>query len=315
MKKIFVLGFFLLFMLPIKAQETQAPEKIYIPVISKKIDSSFFQLIKLGTEQAAKAYGIETTWEGQKVGEPAEVQLNLLKSALSKNPQAIILTALNSQEVSPYLEEANAADIPVVGLDTGVDNPIVKTTVATDNYKASTFAAEKMGQFLNGKGKVGIISLDRISTEAEARTNGFIDTLKQNFPDIEILPPQYDVDSVASAKEAAKSFLTAHPDLTGLYGQSGDISTGIIEAVRELNKEGEVTIIGFDASKTLSNAIKEGTVAGAVSQDPIGMGYLAIQAALRAYRGETLPDFIDSGFFWYDKSNIDNPEVQLYLFD
>jgi len=315
MKKVFILGFFLLFMLKTAAKETEVPKKIYIPVITKQVDTSFFQLIKSGVEQAAEVYDIETTFDGPKLGESAEVQLDLLKSVLSKKPQAIILTALDSQAAAPYLAEAKAAGIPVIGLDTGVDSPIVKTTVATDNYSAGAFAAEKMGQLLNGKGKVGIVALDRISEEALARTTGFIDTLKKNYPDIEILPPQYDSDTVARAKEATIALLTEYPDITGLYGQGDDISTGIVEAVKALDKAGKVTIIGFDSSRTLSDAIKEGIVAGAISQDPVGMGYVAVQTALSAYKGEILPAFIDSGFFWYDKSNIDNPEIQPYLFE
>lgn len=315
MKRILIAALLLLFTIETAAAEIKDSKKIYIPVITKQIDTNFFQLIKAGTEQAAESYDIETTFDGAKLGEPAEVQLNKLNSVLSQKPQAIVLTALDSKAAAPYLEEAQAAGIPVIGLDTGVDSPIVKTTVSTNNYDAGAFAAEKMGQLLNGKGKVGIVALDRISKVAEARTTGFVDTLQNNYPNIEILPPKYNSDSVVLAKARTKALLTEHPDIAGIYAQGDDISTGVIQAIKELQKEGQVTIIGFDSSKTLSDAVREGTVAGAVSQDPVGMGYLAIQAALKAYKGETLPEFIDSGFFWYDKSNIDSPEIQPYLFE
>lgn len=317
MKKILILGFLLSLIVEthLGARASETPKKIYIPVISKSVDAPFFQQIKLGTEQAAKDFGIETTYEGPTRGGPAEVQLDMFKAALSKNPQAMVLIALDSTAITPYLEEAAAAGIPVIGMDSGVDSPIVKTTITTDNYGAGALAAEKMGELLEGQGKVGVIALDPTSKVAIDRTDGFIDTLSQNYPNIQVLPVQYGSGSRMEAIEATKAFLADHPDLAGLYGQNASISDGIVEAIKELDKVGEVTIIGFDSSQVLTDAIREGVAAGAITQNPIGMGYLGIQAALQAYRGEELPAFINPGFFWYDKSNIDSPEIKQYLFE
>ena len=88
-----------------------------------------------------------------------------------------------------------------------------------------------------------------------------------------------------------------------------------MNGVKETGKEGQIVMIGYDAGKQLKDAIRAGTVAGAISQDPVGIGYKCVEAAVKATKGETLPKIIDTGYKWYDKTNIDAPEMQPLLYD
>lgn len=74
-------------------------------------------------------------------------------------------------------------------------------------------------------------------------------------------------------------------------------------------------VIGFDSGKQLMDAIRSGVVAGAVTQDPIGIGYQAVKAAVQAIKGETVEKNIDTGFHWYDKNNIDSDEIKPLLYE
>jgi ribose transport system substrate-binding protein len=56
-------------------------------------------------------------------------------------------------------------------------------------------------------------------------------------------------------------------------------------------------------------------MAGAITQNPVGIGYETVKAAVAAAKGETVPKVIDTGFFWYDKSNIDAPEIAAVLYE
>jgi ribose transport system substrate-binding protein len=84
--------------------------------------------------------------------------------------------------------------------------------------------------------------------------------------------------------------------------------------VKELGMEGKIVVIGYDSGKDQIDAIKSGTMAGAITQDPIGIGYKCVEAAVKATKGETLPKFIDTGFHWYDKTNIDDPTIAPLLY-
>lgn len=314
MKRLFALGILLLCATLTMAQATNSPHDIYIPAVAKTIDFDFFKQVKAGVEHAAKDLGIKTTFEGPKIGEPLQIQIDTFKSALARNPQAIVLTALDAKALTPYLEEAQKAGIPVIGLDTGVDSPIVKTTVGIDNYGAGELAGSKMGELLNGQGTIGIIAVDKPIKVSRERVDGFINTLKTKYPNIQVVPVQYSSDSRPAAEEVTKTLLNTYPNISGLFGINQLMNEGILDALKEQDKLGSVTVVGFDSGKTLTDAIRNGTMAGAVTQDPVGMGYKAIETAFEAYKGETLPEYIDTGYYWYDKSNIDSPEIQKYLY-
>jgi ABC-type sugar transport system substrate-binding protein len=48
---------------------------------------------------------------------------------------------------------------------------------------------------------------------------------------------------------------------------------------------------------------------------PVGIGYKTVEAAVKALKGEKLPKIIDTGFYWYDKKNIDDPKIAAVLCD
>ncbi|WP_069998617.1 ABC transporter substrate-binding protein [Cellulosilyticum sp. I15G10I2] len=292
------------------------PPSIYIPVIAKG-QAPFWEAVRSGVEKAAVDYGVRAVFGAPATEQPPDIitQLNLLQNALANNPDAIVLAALDSHIVTPYLERARDAGIPVIGFDSGVDSPIVSTTVATDNYETGELAADKMAQLIGGTGKVAIIAQDQTSKSSIDRRDGFLNTLIQEYRDIEVIPTQYSLGDTERATEVAKELLMAHPDVKGVFAITEGTTQGLINAVKDLNKVGEITLIGFDAGQPLINAIREGIVAGAITQDPMNIGYQAVTTAIRAARGENLPAFIDTGFAWYDKFNIDNPEIQPLLYE
>jgi ribose transport system substrate-binding protein len=77
----------------------------------------------------------------------------------------------------------------------------------------------------------------------------------------------------------------------------------------------KIIIIGYDSGKQQTDAIREGIMAGAITQNPVGIGYKTVEAAVKAIKGEKLPKIIDTGFYWYDKSNIDDPKIKAVLYD
>jgi ribose transport system substrate-binding protein len=88
----------------------------------------------------------------------------------------------------------------------------------------------------------------------------------------------------------------------------------VLNAVKELNLAGKLAVIGYDSGQQQMDAIRSGAEAGAVTQDPIGIGYKCVDAALKATQGVALPKTIDTGFMWYDKTNIDDPKIQAVLY-
>ncbi len=289
-------------------------EKIYIPVISKGFQHQFWQAVKQGAEQAAKDLNVEISFEGPEGESQVDKQIEMLQTALGKNPQAICLAALDSQAVIPLLQQAKDKGIPVIGFDSGVESDIPVTTCSTDNLKAAAEAADKMAEAIGGKGEIAIICHDQTSLTGVNRRDGFKNQIESKYPDIKIVDIQYEADQ-AKAADVAKTIIQAHPNLKGIFGTNEGAATGAIKGVIEAKMDGKLIVIGYDAGKAQKDAVRNGQMYGAITQDPVGIGYKAVEAAVKAVKGETLEKNIDTGFKWYDKTNVDSEEMKPLLYD
>ena len=288
-------------------------EQPYIAIVSKGFQHQFWQAVKQGAEQEAKAQGARITFEGPPTEQDIEQQVTMLTNAIQKKPAAIGFAALDSKASAPLMDQAKAQNIPVIAFDSGVESDIPLTTAATDNKAAAAEAAKHLSELIGGKGKVAMVVHDQTSQTGIQRRDGFIEWMKANAPDIKLLPVQYGGGDQAKSADIAKSIIQANPDLKGFYGANEGSAIGIVKGVEESGKKG-ITIVGFDSGKAQIDAIKSGVMAGAITQNPVGIGKELVASAMKAIKGEQLPKVIDTGFFWYDKTNIDDPKIQAVLY-
>lgn len=287
----------------------------YIPVISKGFQHQFWQAVKMGAEKAAAELKVRITFEGPENESQVDKQLEMLQAALAKKPQALCFAALDSKAAIPLLKKAQAGKIPVVGFDSGVDSDIPVATAATDNLAAAGFAADKLAQLIGDDGEVAVIVHDQTSRTGIDRRDGFVNRMKAKHPKIKIVDVQYGGGDHLKSTDLAKAIIQAHPNLKGMFGANEGSAIGVLNAVKELRKQGKIVIVGYDAGKQQKDAVRSGLMAGAVSQDPVGIGYKCVETAVKAIKGAQVPKAIDTGFKWYDKSNVDSAELKPLLYD
>jgi len=287
----------------------------YIPVISKGFQHQFWQAVKAGSEQAAADLNVDITFEGPESETMIDKQIEMLQTALDKKPAAICLAALDSKAVVPLLEQAKAAGIPVIGFDSGVDSDIPATTAATDNLAAAGLAADKMAELIGDAGEVAVIVHDQTSRTGIDRRDGFVNRMAEAHPNVTIVDVQYGGGDQLKSTDLAKTIIQSHPDLKGFFGANEGSIIGVLNGVKELGKEGQIVVIGYDAGKQQMDAIRSGVEAGAITQNPVGIGYKCVESAVKAINGETLDKVTDTGFFWYDATNIDSEEIKPLLYE
>ncbi|PRX49185.1 monosaccharide ABC transporter substrate-binding protein (CUT2 family) [Prauserella shujinwangii] len=285
----------------------------YVAIVSKGFQHQFWQAVKKGAEQEASKRGARVTFVGPATEQEVEEQLNMLTNALAKQPDALGFAALDSKAAAPLLQQAQSQDVPVIAFDSGVDSGIPVTTVATDNKAAAAEAAKHLAEELGGKGKVALVVHDQTSLSGVDRRDGFVEWMEQNAPGITVLPAQYGGGDQLESANITKSIISANPDLDGIYASNEGSAIGVIKGVQESGASG-VTVVGFDSGQAQIDAIRNGQMLGAVTQNPIGMGERLVDAALKAIEGQRLPETVDTGFYWYDKSNIDDEKIQAVLY-
>jgi ribose transport system substrate-binding protein len=285
----------------------------YIALLSKGFQHQFWQAVKQGAEQAGKDYKVRVTFEGPESESMVDKQIDMLNAILGKKPNAIGFAALDSQAALPLLKKAQAAHIPIIAFDSGVASDIPVTTCATNSVAAAALAADKMAALVGNEGEVAVVGHDQTSRTGIDRVEGFVNRMKSTYPKIKIVTVQYGGGDQLKSTEVTKSILQASPNLKGIFGTNEGAAIGVVNGVRESKRN--VVIIGFDSGKLQKEAIMNGTMAGAITQNPVGIGYKTVEAAVKTLKGETVPKIIDTGFFWYDKATINDPKIAAVLYD
>lgn len=291
----------------------QADEQAYIPLISKGFQHQFWQAVKQGADQAAKEFDVKVTFEGPDTEAQVDRQIDMLAAALANKPDAIGFAALDSQAAIPLLRKAQKAGIPVVAFDSGVDSDIPVTTATTDNVAASALAADKMAELIGNKGQVAVVAHSQTGTTGIDRRDGFLQRMEEAYPDIDVVTVQYGDGDQLKSTEVARAILTSYPNLSGMFGTNEGSAVGVVNAVRESNVK-DLVVIGFDSGTAQMNAIRSGLMAGAITQNPIGIGYETVKAAVQKLNGQTVPKVIDTGFYYYTAKNIDDPKIAAVLY-
>jgi len=287
----------------------------YIPLVSKGFQHQFWQAVRQGAEQAAVEFNVEVNFVGPETEAMVDRQIEMLEAELGRNPNAIGFAALDSRAAISRLREAQSRNIPIIAFDSGVDSDIPLTTVSTNNKEAAALAADKMAEAIGGSGQVAVIVHDQTSRTGIERRDGFLERIAERYPGIEIVSVQYGGGDHMRSTDIAKTVINGNPNLKGYYGANEGSAIGVVNAVNELGISGKLIVIGFDSGRLQIDAIRSGLMFGAVQQNPVGMGYKTVEAAVKAIRGETLPPQIDSGFVWADQSNLDTPEVQAVIYE
>lgn len=291
-----------------------AQDEVYIPLVSKGFQHQFWQAVKMGADKAAEEFNVKITFEGPDSETMVDRQIDMLAASLAKKPQAIGFAALDSQAAIPLLRQAQKQNIPVIAFDSGVDSDIPMATASTDNVAAAALAADKMAELIGGSGKVAVVAHDQTSRTGIDRRDGFLNRIKEKYGNIDIVSVQYGGGDQLRSTELTKAILTANPDLKGIFGTNEGSAVGVVNGVREMKRE-NVTIIGYDSGKAQKDAVRSGLMAGAITQNPVGIGYETVKAALAASKGEKVPANIDTGFYYYDAKNMDQPNIAAVLYD
>ena len=285
----------------------------YIPLISKGFQHQFWQAVKAGAEQSAKDNNVKITFEGPETEAMVDKQVDMLSAALAKHPAAIGLAALDSKAEIPLLKKAQSEKIPVIAFDSGVDSDIPLTTCTTDNLAAAGLAADKMAEAIGDSGEVAVIVHDQTSRTGIDRRDGFVNEIKAKHPNVKIVDIQYGGGDHLKSAEIAKTIIQAHPTLKGIFGANEGSAEGAAIGVKESGKK--LVLIGYDSGKEQKEDINSGLMMGAITQNPVGIGKCVVDSAVKALKGEKLPSKVDTGFYWYDKTNMSDPKIAAVLYD
>jgi len=219
-----------------------------------------------------------------------EGEINAIESMVTQGVQAIVITP-TSPNVQDALQKAVDAGIPVILVDNDIPDWDAKTSVvATDNHAGGVLAGQFMAQQLSAGDTIAFLEGAAGAPSLQARVDGFKEGLGDGFDIVASLPTDCDQ---TKGLNAAQDILTAHPDVTAIYGACGPPIIGALEALADAGSS--ALVVGFDAGPDELAAIAAGTELASVAQFPDKMGSMGAQAALDAINGVAVEPNIDTG--------------------
>ncbi len=292
MKKILALVLALMLILGMAASASAAGELVYL-ITMDKMDQHWVS-VDAGASAMAAATGLQYKWDAPDAKDNA-TQIEVLNNAINENPAVILLAATDPTGIAKTVEEAQAAGIKVIYVDSPAAAPTI-LTLSTDNYAAGKLAGTTMLEELAaaGKtaGKIAIIGVNTATNSTMNRENGFREAF--NGSAFELLTTEYKDGLAAESQEAATNFINGNPDLVGLFGTNEGSTVGVGNAIKA-GGEGIIGV-GFDKSDAIQALLNDGSLKGAMAQNPFTMGYLGVAQAYAAINGlSTGPAVIDTG--------------------
>jgi ribose transport system substrate-binding protein len=283
----------------------------------------FYQVMELGVNAAAEDMGVNVvtqvppTWG-------VEIQTPILDAMIARGDiDYLVIAPTDKDQMVGPLEAALDAGIRIITVDTFlgdgdyVNGPVTFpiSYIGSDNVEGGRIAARGLAESIGGSGKVYINSTNPNVSSVEGRAVGFNEVMDNEYPDIEVVGLDFNLDDQNTAAQQTAAVLEREPDLAGVFGTNVFSAQGAGTAVVNAGLSGEVQVVAYDATQFAIELLRDGTVSLVLAQKPFDMGYMAVQFALADAAGVTsLPRRVETGFAIIDINNVDDPEIARFIY-
>lgn len=260
-----------------------ADEKIAL-ITMDSIDQHWVTLNE-GAQEAAEELGVTVDFMSPNTKDDSQ-QIECVNNAVAGGYNAILIAANGPDAISSALEEAVAAGVKIVYVDSPA-NVEAEATFSTDNKAAGKTAGEEMIAALEAKGitsgKIGIINVNAATDSTVQREDGFRSAFEGT--EFEIMETQYGEGDAAKSQSIAENYITQ--GVVGIFGCNEGSTTGAGNAIKA-SGNADIVGVGFDKSDAILNLITDGNLLATMAQNPDVMGYEGVKAAVAAIGGEEL---------------------------
>lgn len=300
-------------------------EKADIYLITKGYGSQYWDTLRKGARDAAEDYDCNL----YVAGTPSEAYTagiaQLMQDAVDAQADAVIVSPLDVHEITEAAEHIKKAGIPLIFVDTILNNGDYDVCYATDNMQAGRMAAKEMLKLLHQRGRhdteslmigidIGVAEsqtiLERLAGFQEYWSNyapkswKVMDEIKINNGDIDL------------AEKQGGEFMDSNAELAGLVGLNNGSTVGLARSI--MNRENKkMVLVGFDYSDEMQELITDSEyLAASIVQRQYDMGYGSVEQAVELSKGAAVEyRYVDTGVQQVDHDNVDSPYIQEILAD
>ncbi len=292
MKKVLIvcLALFAIAMPCIFAQAgSDSSEAKTIAFVPKQFGNPYFVAINDAVKEAAEANGFVFKSNAPDSSIEVDKQISIVEAFIAQGVDYLIIIPNDSTAIVNSINTAAQQGIPVFLVDSGADESNYVSYIGTDNFAGGQLAAKWFGE--NVKGQVAIIDGAAGNAATTARYKGFMDEI-QKYPDVEVVTADYGNGDMGTSMTVAENFLTAYPDLVGIFCCDDQMAQGAGQAVSARGLNDEIIVCGFDGSPEGAQAILDGVMDMTIAQQPRLMGKTAVDYIIKLENGESVDPII-----------------------
>ena len=284
---------------------------VYIPKVEDSTND-FWKALILGTKMAAKEYNADIEIKAPNEENDIERQNELLKEAISEEPDAILFSPSSFTESNDLLKEAKEKGIRISFIDSYTEEKVQNLTVATDNLEAG----EKLGKFastlLGPDDQIAIVAHVKGVSTAVEREEGFrkgLGDLAKNIVEVVYCDSQYE-----KSRKLTQELMEKYPNLKMVAGMNEYSSVGAARAVKAAGAKDRIQVVGVDSSQEAVQLMENGVFKGLVVQKAFKMGYIGVKETILMLRGKSYEKDINSGCELVTPDNMYDSEIEKLLF-
>ena len=282
----------------------KAGKNYNIALLQGVVGDQFYITMQCGAQAEAANLGVTVNTQGPQKFDPT-LQKPILDSIVASRPDALLVAPTDVQAMQQPLQQAAAAGIKVVLVDTTTKDPsYAVSAIASDNEGGGEAAFNAIKQLHPDGGKVMVMGLDPGISTTDARAKGFEEAVKADSK-FNYVGVQYSHNDPATAAQLIGAQLQKDPDLVGVFAVNLFAAEGSATGVKQAGKGGQVQVVGFDAGPNQIQALREGTVQALVAQDPGSIGKFGVDEAVTALEGGKNTTNVQTGFTIITKDNLD----------
>jgi ribose transport system substrate-binding protein len=285
--------------------QAQGGGKATIAFFVKNVTNPFWKACRIGAEKAGKALGVTIETVAPTKPDNIEEQTRLVEDWIVKKPDAFVFVPVDYKALTPSIQKANDAKIPVVNYNnrmTGVD---LVTYVGSDDETMEYELSKYLFKSMNGKGKVVHIDGVPAAITAQNRKKGFEKAVKE-FTGIEVLASQPGNYRRLPAVQVFENLMQRFPVIDAVVSANDDMAVGIAEALIAAGRGGRTKVIGIDGIPDAAQAIADGKMFATADFSGHDQAYLAVTAAARHLRKQPVPKEITLPVVIVSKDNVKN---------
>jgi len=277
----------------------EADGKLKVGVILKTLSSEYWSYVAAGVKAAEKDLGVEVALQGPASETAYDEQNSMIETMLADNSiKALVISPLQPDSVVSMLGET---DKPILFVDTDAPYDKKVSYIGTGNETAAKSGGEYAAKAAGEGAEAVWIGGVKGNTTSDDREAGFTAGLESGG--VKVTVQQYAEGLGDKAASVMENVLTSSPNVSVVVANNDDMAAGAARSVKAAGKD--MIIVGFDGIKAGVQNVIDGTVTATVAQDPFGMGYKAVEAAVKTAKGESVEDFIDTGSTVITKDNAE----------